>query len=218
MVRDSIVAVVYTFDPAMPADNLKRSPIPDLKAHLDDQVSHFLRLIDKLDEDSWDGIAIAVAKALSKENSPKEHTAERTEIVEHAKDLFADYGIEVVDMLDRGIKDGERQGVERVRELLETHVALSGVPEDSEEIEDPKDDALSGAIHSILGESSGSRPFDTTEMDRILKESGFAFPLLDKKPSNSGEANMDVGDFEKLSSKIKLARSKLLYQPFAAEG
>lgn len=218
MVRASIVAVVYTFDPAMPADNLKLTPVSDLKTHLDDQVNHFLRLIDKLDEDSWDGIAIAVAKALSKENSPKEHTAERTQIVEHVKDLFADYGIEVVDMLDKGIKDGERQGVERVREVLETHVALSGVSDDSEDAQDPKDDTLAGAIQNILGDSSGSPYFDTAEMDKILKESGFAFPLLDKKPSSSGEVNMDVGDLEKLSSKIKLARSKLLFQTFAVEG
>lgn len=220
MVRDSIIAVIYTFDPAMPADNLTKAKTAatDLKGHISQQVSDVLRLVDRLEQDTWDGISIVVAKALSKENSPKEHTPERTEVVEHVKDLFADYGIEVVDMLDTGRKDGERQGVERVREILETHVALSGTADDDDDEAEENagivpEDPVALSIQAILNEEFGPdqklQSFDTTEIDKTLKESGFAFPLLNdqKQPSSIEGADIDVGDMEQLVGKIRQARS-----------
>lgn len=213
MVRDSILAIVYTFDPTMPLDNLAPdTKLADLENHFGDQAKGLLQLIDKLDEDGWEGQTVAVAKASSRENSPKEHTSERTNIVEHVKDLFEDYGIEVVDMLDKGVKDGERQGLARLTELLETHIALSGVPVESEISEmsaAETNDPLQEAIENIMT-NGDSKAIDTAKIDKTLKDSGFAFPLLENMDGNGqprGETDIEVGDMESLVKKIRLART-----------
>lgn len=212
LVRDSLLAVIFTFDPMMPHDNLGSPQVADLKNHLKQQVDSILKFVDRLDEDGWDGQTVAVAKALSRENSVREHTVERTEVIDHVKDLFTDYGIEVVDMLDEGVKDGEKQGVERLRELLETLVALSGVPVEDEENDVNPDDPIQTAIEKIMTEG-GIQPFDSSEVDKTLKESGFTFPLLDKSHGPRAETDMDVGDMEELVKKIRLARSSKSSMP-----
>lgn len=212
MVRDSIIAIIYAFDPKQVLDRDPQEQAKTFKNYLDTQVSNILKFVDKLDQDMWDGISIAVAKT-----SPTKHTQERTAVIEYARHMFLDSGIEVVDMLNTGMKDGERQGLERVREILETHVALSGTAEEDEEEfqrgEQQSDDPLVNAIQEMLGDGTeGHQPFDTKQLDKTLAESGFAFPLLDGKNAGSvdrtGESDIAVGDMEQLANKIRLARSK----------
>ena len=126
MVRDSILAVVYTFDPSPNPDNLEKGPAKDLKKYFDGQVANVLRFVDKLDEDGWDGIVLAVAKKkLTADSKPIKHSAERTLIINHVTELFSDHGIDVLDMADSGVSsDGDRLGIAGLKDKLETHIAL----------------------------------------------------------------------------------------------
>lgn len=222
MVRDSILAVVYTFDPTHNPDNLARGPTTDLKQYFDSQIANVLRFVDKLDEDGWDGITIAVAKKnLAVDSKPIKKFADRTSVVSHVAGLLSDYGIDVLDMLDSGVsKDGDRLGIDGLKDKLETHIALSGKFEADEPVEaeynqtamNSANDALSTAIEQIVGkESSTNQLFDEKELDKALADSGFVFPLLDgsqltNQVDRDGEA-FDPNNLEDLVNKIKEARS-----------
>lgn len=222
MVRDSILAVVYTFDPTHNPDNLARGPTTDLKKYFDSQIASVLRFVDKLDEDGWDGITIAVAKRnLTVDSKPIKKFADRTSVVSHVAGLLSDYGIDVLDMLDSGVSnDGDRLGIDGLKDKLETHIALSGNFEADEPVEaehnqtamNRPNDALSTAIEQIVGkESSTKQLFNEKELDKALADSGFVFPLLDgsqltHQVDRDGEA-FDPNNLEDLVNKIREARS-----------
>ncbi|KAF5096134.1 hypothetical protein D0Z00_002879 [Geotrichum galactomycetum] len=220
MVRDSILAVVYTFDPSHNPDDLEKGPAKDLKNYFAGQVASVLQFVDKLDEDGWDGIMLAVAKkTLTADSTPIKHSAERTSIINHVTELFSDYGIDVLDMIDSGVSsDGDRLGIAGLKDKLETHIALSGNFEADPEADDEKqaaansaNNALSSAIDKILdNDPEAKRAFDEKELDKALADSGFAFPLLEgyslaSQVDRDGET-FDPNSLEDLVNKIREAR------------
>jgi hypothetical protein len=223
MVRDSILAVVYTFDPSRNPDDLEKGPAKDLKKYFAGQVASVLQFVDKLDEDGWDGIMLAVAKKkLTADSKPIKHSAERTSVINHVTELFSDYGIDVLDMVDSGVSsDGDRLGIAGLKDKLETHIALSGnfeadiatETEEKQAAANSANDALSSAIDKILdNDPQAKRAFDEKELDKALADSGFAFPLLEgyslaSQADRDGET-FDPNSLEDLVNKIREARRK----------
>lgn len=226
MVRDSILAVVYTFDPSPNPDNLEKGPAKDLKKYFDGQVANVLRFVDKLDDDGWDGIVLAVAKKkLTADSKPIKHSAERTLIINHVTELFSDHGIDVLDMADSGVSsDGDRLGIAGLKDKLETHIALSGnfeadtstEAEEKQAAANSANNALSSAIDQILdSDPQAKQPFDEKDLDKALADSGFAFPLLEgysvaHQTDKDGEA-FDPNSLEDLVNKIREARRTYLF-------
>lgn len=197
MVRDSLFAVIYTFDPSQDIDQLHKGENADLNGKLKRQAKNILRFLEKLDNESWDGLCLAVAKGNLNKKNKISQSSERSSLKDELAIIFDEYGVDIIDLLDSGlVKEGEKQGFEALKENLETHIALTG---NFEPVYESSNENI----------ETDSKNYDSTILDDKIRDMGFSVPFLDQTgPIDTEGETFDPESMNELIEKIKNARSK----------
>jgi hypothetical protein len=153
-VRDAIGGLIYTFDPQRP--------------EWYERMEMFARFVELLETELWEGVCLAVSRG---------HCRKGDELME--------LGFEHVDQLaDATNHFGERDGIERVKEALESY-EWTTVPEDEPAEEEPQLE-------------------DDTIIDDI-KNLKYNEPML---KDDERDQEQDVENLEQFMDKLRLARGK----------
>lgn len=161
-VRDAIGGVVYTFDPN------SSTWYKNLE-----KISKFIEL---LDEEMWEGVSLAVSRGNYDQG-----------------DELMDFGLEHVDQAAETVnKFGERDGLDRIKEALETY-------------EWPTRDDEKAKEQGADGEEDNEE-FNEQSIIEDIKKLKYNDPLLRDEKRDQEGSEQDVENLEEFMEKLKNAR------------
>lgn len=154
-VRDAIGGLIYTFDPK--------------QQEWYEHVEAFSKFVELLETELWEGVCLAVSRGHCKKG-----------------DELMELGFEHVDQsADRANEFGERDGIERIKEALESYEWAS--PPEDEPVNEEEPELEEGSI-----------------LDDI-KSLKYAEPML---KDEERDQEQDVENLEQFMDKLRLARGK----------
>jgi hypothetical protein len=155
-VRDVLGAVIFTLDGNSPSSQ--------------EDLDNLLRFTDKLDDELWNGSALVVS---------------REELSEELQDYIFDRGLEFIYLKKQEIKKqtnsfGEKEGIERIREILEM------VPWDDESGAD-------GVAQKPAEDLEPDKNTDeSSELINSLLSKGYGKPILKEDSATGSEEQVDT--------------------------